>query len=346
MCINTKYMYFGVGVVDNYRKNPQEAGKKATIEAIENCPVERSRFATTQFMRGTKKGFTDIVKNPPYFILSFVSGTKYIKGKPLPGRETEFLNGVLNAAGSHIPIVGASASSDFDKLTKGIAENYQFANGDIYSGAALVTFVVSDLYFSYGLEHGYKSTPRIVLLSKLGGDGRIIEKLNGKNAVGEYCRILGVATKEFLSNPWKYTFANPLATMDFDGNIYLRTIVSNPDKKTFSTIPKLVENSFADIALGEPNKIVSALSDTLLQAKQRHEAKKVAVAFVFSCSTRRVILGKNLEKTFDLMKSQHSNINLFGFYTFGEIGAKSDRFPQFNNQTVTSLIIFDKLLTE
>jgi len=347
LAIKTKYMYFGVGVAENYRKNPIESGKKATIEAINNCPVERSKFATVQFMRSTKKNFIDVVRNPPFFVLTLIGGTFYKNKVAIPGLETEFLNGIFDALGPNIFIVGGSASSEFENLSKYVAENYQFANGKVYSDAAVVVFIVSDLYFSYGLEHGYDPTSRIALLSELDGNGRVIKKLNGNFAVDEYCRMLGINKNDFLKNPWKYTFTNPFGTIDSDGNIYLRTLAVNPDKKSFTTIPKLVENSFVDIATFNERKVINAMNDAIRQARQGYEKNRIAFILVFSCSARRVILNKkNIDKSLEIVKKEHGNPHLFGFYTFGEIGARKDRAVKFNNQTVTVLIVYDKLLVE
>jgi hypothetical protein len=346
LCIESPYMHFGVGVSKKYRKDPQKLGNSATLKAIENCPVERSVFATTQFMRGTKKGLIDIVRSPPYFILTLIGGTRYIKGVPDPGRETEFLNGILDVVGSQIPVIGASASSDFESLAQGIAENYQFAEGKCYSDAGLVIFAVSDLYTSFSLEHGYDISPKMALISKLGAEGRLIKELNNKPAVAEYCRLLNIKTASFLKEPWKYTSRRPLGTVDFDGNIYLRTIALNPDKKTFSTIPKLIEGSFVNISKYNPKSFSSAMASCISQGKKERAGKKPAFALMFSCSGRRAIHNSDIVQSHEILRKSHSDLSIFGYYSFGEVGARSGRYPQFNNQTCVALVLFDSLLTE
>ena len=348
LCIDTKYMHFGVGLVDNYRKNPQKAGRDATMEAIENCPVNRSIFATTQFMRGTKKAFVDIIRNPPYFVLTFPGGSYYFKSKqPIIGMESEFLDGIINAVGPNIPIIGATASSDVIKVMKeNVGDNYQFAYGKVYSKASIVIFIVSDLYFSCGLEHGYKQTPRIAQLTKVTGNNRVIEKINNKNAVEEYCRLINVNKREFLKNPWSYTLINPVALIDADGNTYIKTIGPNPDGKTLYSLAKLIENSNIEILSFNGKTVVNALSDAVSQSRKGYEDKNIVFTLVSSCSARRLVLGDKITPVLKVFKSKHGEVPFFGFYSFGEIGSRKNRQPQYNNQTVTTLVIYDDLLVQ
>lgn len=346
LCISSKYLHFHTIVAENYRDDPFEKGKNAIIEATKMAEPDRLITSYIEYSRHTKKNYTDIVRNPPYFILTLIGGTRYVEGQPQSGKETEFLNGMFNAVGSNIPIVGASCASDFNKFAENIGENYLFWNGKVHSNAAIVTFVVSDLYFSYSLEHGYKITPRTAMLSKVSGNGQIIEEINGNTAVDEYCKIIGVEKEELLRNPFQYVFTNPFGIVDADGNSYVKSMVPNPDGKTFYIPSKLMEKSFVDILSFDEDSVLNALSDAISQSREEHEDKKPAIALIFSCAVRRVLLGDKIKKAVEIATSKHSDISFFGFYSLGEIGSKKDKQSQYNNQTVTVLFIYDKLLTE
>jgi len=348
LSLHTKYLHFGVEVADNYREDPFERGREAITKAIEKAPVDRAIDSTVQYIRSTKKSYADIVKNPPYFILTLIGGAYYKDKQPVPGMETEFLEGIFDAVGSNIPILGASASSDVIKFTQeSVGENYQFANGKVYENAAIVAFVVSDLYFSYGLEHGYKQTPRIAQLTKLSNNGRVIEEINDKGAVEEYCRLIGVDQEEFLKNPWNYTLTSPLAIVDTDGKTYIKTIGPNPDGKTLYSLSKLIEKSNANILSFDEESVINVLSDVVSQAGAGHEDKDIAFLLVFTCSARRVLLGDKVNKALEAFKSKHGDdVPIFGFYTFGEVGSRRNRQSQCNNQTVTVVGVYDHLLTQ
>lgn len=345
LCISSKYLHFHTIVAENYRDDPFKKGKNAIIEATERVEPDRLVTSYIEYSRHTKKSYTDIVRNPPYFILTLIGGTRYVNGQPQPGMEVEFLEGIFDAIGVNIPILGASAGSDMNELMKGVGENYVFANGRIYPNAAIVVFVVSDLYFSYGLEHGYQDTSKMAFLSNI-TNGRIIREINEKEAVEEYCRITGINKEDFLQNPWNYTLANPIAILDADARRYIKTTSANPDGKTLYALSKLVEGTTANILSFNEDGVVNALSDAISQTKKGYGDKIPVIAIIFSCCGIRAILGdKRANKAIEIAQLKH-NIPLFGFYGFGEIGSKKNKSPQYNNLTNTTLLIYNQLLTE
>ena len=52
------------------------------------------------------------------------------------------------------------------------------------------------------------------------------------------------------------------------------------------------------------------------------------------------------KKNVDSFKRSYRNIPFFGFYSFGEVGTTRKMSARSHSQTVTSLVIFDKLLSE
>ncbi len=346
LCINSKYMHFGVGLSEDYRKNPVEEGKKITLEAIRNCPADRSKFATAQFMRGTKKGFADIVKNPPYFVLSFPGGTYFKNKVPMLGLESEFLDGIKEVLSNYIPIIGGSAASDFDKLVNYEGENYVFANGNYYKKGAVVAFVVSELYFSYGMEHGYIPTDKHGRITKVSGNGKIIEEINGKPAVDEYCRLVGINKKEFLKASMKYQCINPILVSDTVGNIFPIAIGANPDEKTLFSYQKLRENVNVGIGKYNEDKSLNATPNYIREIRKDHQVSGVGLQLLFSCIGRRIMLKERVSEVLEKINVELGGASYIGFYSNGEIGAIRNQSSRYNNFTDTFFIVFDKLMTE
>ncbi|MFH8107552.1 MAG: FIST N-terminal domain-containing protein [Candidatus Aenigmatarchaeota archaeon] len=344
LCIDTPHLYFGVGVSENYRKDPFEEGKRAVIQAINNCPVDRSKFGTMEFIRGSKKEFGEIIKHPPYFILTFISGLYFDNGVPYPGLEYEFLEGIKDHLGPFIPIVGASAVSNVDDYLKNIGENYIFANGRYYKNtAAVVCFVVSELYFSFNSSHGYipKNTPGII--TKVSGNGRIIEEINGRYAVEEYSKLIGIPIDEVISKNMIITTQFPISVVSYDGNLYPIACGINPDKKTMFTFSKVFENSVIDIGIYNEEKTIKTMRECIEGAVKGFEDKKPILLLVFSCAGRRYMLRDKVHQTIEEVKNHFGDAPLFGFYSNGEIGSRRDSTSRYNNFTVTCLVIFDKL---
>ncbi|MBW2976121.1 FIST C-terminal domain-containing protein [Candidatus Woesearchaeota archaeon] len=347
VAISTEYMHFGVGVSDNYHKNPEKAGQNAVKEALNKVKVDQYIDPYVQFRRAQIKSYGDIVKTPPYFILTLICGVKFDKGKVVPGMETEFTEGIFREAGSNIPIIGASTSTDFEKYAKQkITNNFQFANGKLYYDAGIVVFVVSNLYFSHSFNHGYTVKDKVALINKVDKTGHIIEEINGQPAVEEYARILGVSVDELMKDPFKYTLPRPFGVLDTFGNVYIKEAVPNPDKKTMYSLIKLNNNSAVVVVNYDKKKTVQGVYDSIKEADKFDGDKDIALALVFSCCGRKALLGKNVGAEIDFARKRYKKTPIIGFHTFGEIGGKMDKASQVCNQSVSTLLIYNKLLTE
>ncbi len=346
LSIDSPYLHFSVSVAENYRENPIEKGKSAAIEAVDRSIIERNTFSTAQFIKSSKKSFSDIIRNPPYFILTFISGLYFKNKKPIVGLEFEFLEGIKEALGPFIPIIGASAISDTRKFIEGEGENYQFAGGKLYKDAAIVCFCVSELYFSYGSEHGYIPTNMVGRLTKVSDNRRIIEEINDKPAVEEYCSLLKLNKKDFLKKSMIYTSYSPISIFDSRGNIYPLASGATEDGNSLFTFSRVVENTMINISKYDEAKSLKAMKNVISQAKLGHENKKIGLAFIFSCAGRKNILQDKVKDVIEEMKKAHGEFPFFGFYSNGEIGGKRNQPSQYNNFTVTSLVLFDSLQIE
>jgi len=345
LCIYTKFMHFGIGISENYRKNPVEEGRKATLQAIENCPVDRSKFATTLFMRSAKKSFIDLTKNPPYFVLTLVGGTYFKNKKAIPGMESEFLEGIKEVTGPFIPIIGASASSNAEEMLNYKGENYVLANGKYYKEGAVVCFGVSDLYFSYGAEHAYIQTNKYGTITKISKNGRIIEEINNKPAVDEYCKLAGIKKTKFLKASLEFQCVNPIQIFDTFGNIY-PVPCGTTDGKTLFSYQKLSKNLSINIGKYDENKSVNATVNTLKEIKAEFPKTDIGFLLLFSCIGRRIMLKEKVHKVINKINTVLNNAPYVGFYTNGEIGSKKNSPPRYNNFTDTFFVVFDKIMVE
>ncbi|MEM4267653.1 MAG: FIST N-terminal domain-containing protein [Candidatus Woesearchaeota archaeon] len=346
-CIFSQYLHFSVGVVDNYRENPLKAGEQAIIRAMQDIKIDSYIDPYLQFKRTQTKSFSDIVRNPPYFILTLLSGAKYIDGKPVPGMETEFLEGIYNITGPNIPIIGASASTNFEEYKKFIGNNFQFANGNVYYNSGIAVFVVSNLYFSYTLLHGYTKTDKVALLTKLDQTGHLIKEINGRSAVDEYSRLLGVSKDEFLKNPFFYTLSRPIGLIDPTGTLYIKEAVPSSDGETMYSLCKLLENSAINIVNYSPQATLTTIVDSISEGVLLNNfSGEIGFALIFSCCGRKALLGTDVSSEINEVTKKFVDLPFCGFHSFGEIGARPNRPSQAVNQSVSTLIVFDRLLTE
>lgn len=346
LSINSKYLHFSPVLVENYREAPKKKAEEATQKAVDQANVERSVHATSQYMRSTKKEFSDIIKNPPYFVLTYISGIYYEEGEPVMGFENEFLNGIKNILGNYIPIVGGSATSDAGKLEKGEGTNYVFANGKFSKSGAVLCFGVSELYFSYGLAHGYDRTNKISILSEVTDNNRGITKLSGENAIDKYCEMIDVSKSEFIENYFRYTTRKPLCSLDDSQNIYPK-VIPNVFEESGCLQGTFKFTEGQSVLIGEYNeeKSLNSLKNSFDDALSEQEFEP-ALALISNCSVRRVLLKKKVNESISRLEDKYPNLPFFGFYTAGEIGSYRDEPPKYNNITCVNLIFSDKLQTE
>ncbi len=344
MCIQSDYLHFGVGAVDNYRKKPEKAGQDAVKKAIDTVKKDGYIDPYVQFRRAQTKTLQDIVRIPPYFIITYLSGSVYKNKQIVLGKENEFLGGVASVVGANIPIFGSVSNSDFDAFMKeGIAQNFQFAEGKVLYDGGIVVFVSSSLEFSYALEHGYKVTNKSGLINKV-TDGHIVEEINGNPAIDEYCSLIDIPKEEFVKDPYKYTLTKSIALIDMQGNTYIRAMGATPDGKHLFSQAKIPERVAFNIVDFDQKNVVSAASKAIKKANPKKA--NIAFALVSSCSARRAILGKDIKSEISMIPKDNGKFPFMGFYTFGEIGSNLEIPSQLNEQTVTALVVYDKLLSE
>ena len=84
--------------------------------------------------------------------------------------------------------------------------------------------------------------------------------------------------------------------------------------------------------------------DTIKEASSN--GKELALGMFCNCCTRNLMMEGGIEKELSLLKSKYKNLPLFGFFSFGEFGSTPTSSAQLHSETVTSLIIFDKLLVD
>ncbi len=338
--ISSKYLHFGVSIANNYRKDPKKAAFKATLEAMKKVQGDKYIDAYVQFTRTKKQQYVNIVKTPPYFILTFVSGAQFINKKPVAGGEIEFVNGILEAAGPHIPVFGGGAGSDFeDYLYKGTGKNYQFAYGKAYTNSGVVVFAISNLYFENNVKHGYVTTDQFAAITELDKTGYEILNINGKEAIKEYCRLIKIQKEKYLKDPFKYSLMRPFGLIALDGSAYIKEALPNDDGKSFHSTLKLHKNAIMNILKYDTKKHLMTMNELLDESRKG----KIIAALFCTCSTRRLLTKGEEKRVTESLKKKYK-IPFIGMYNFSEIGSTKTNSAQVHGETVTSLVLYDELL--
>jgi hypothetical protein len=345
--IYSEYLHFGIGISENCQKNPLKSGAKAIENAMKNAKADKQLDSFIQFTRIKRQDFSNIVKTPPYFIFTILPSQTKEDGKYISGHENEFLSGILQYTGPHLPVFGLGSGSDFDKfLDPNIknANSYQFANGKLYTNAGVVVFVISDVHFDINVMHPYDITKDFLIVTKIDSTGFEILELNGKEPVNEYCRVLGIKKKDYLKEPEKYVMNRPFGLIALDNSTYIKEAFPNSDGKTLHSQFKLQLNSVLNVSKLNKKRLNNTMGELINSFEKSKKRKKISICLFNNCSSLRFLMNGSEKKVIENLIFFY-DIPFFGCYTFSEIGSTSTNMAQVHGETVTSLIIYDDLLS-
>ncbi len=187
------------------------------------------------------------------FIITLIDGMQASEEKVMNAIASSFTN---------FPLVGGSAGDDLN-----FQQTFVSANGDVYTDAAVITFVRTSKKFFLYKENIYVPTDIEFKVTGIDISRRAITELNGKPAAEEYAKALGVSVED-LPN---HFMRNPLGRVILD-NIFItapREIIDNNGIAFYSltlkdTIVKLLKPINA---VEEARKTVQAIKQNLPDCK-------------------------------------------------------------------------------
>jgi len=342
LCISSDYMHFSVDYTKDYRRNARNKAKKTIKSAIKHMKSSKNLDSFIAFNKYRNKDYLKLIRDQQFFVMTFLSGTEFKMGEELAGDESDFVEALVEELGVAVPIFGGGAGSDFiDYVQEGKGTNYQFAHGKCLQDAGVVVFCVSDLPFEVDVNHGYELTNKFAHVSKVDKTGYKILELNGKkDAVGEYCKLIGVKKTEYLKDPSQYSLSRPFGLVSIDGKTYVRELLPGKNGKEFHLTAKMKQDTIANIMKYQEKKLKMNFSVVL--QKSMNEGP-VGLTLAVSCSTRRFLAGKKVKDEIALAKKTARHIPFFGGFVFSEIGSTKTARAMAYGATITTLTIYDKL---
>lgn len=238
---------------------------------------------------------------------------------------------IQNTCGKAFPMFGGTAGDHF-RLTR----TYQFFKDGVYSDAAPILLMAGvGLKVLSSIETGAEPIGDYYEITSF--DKNIVYEINGKKASDFYEEILG---------HWVYkqqTLQFPLAVYEKgEDECYLRDpLLVNKEDGTATFIGNFPANCRVRLTRVTPEDILSSASKANKSIFIDEDGKKPELIFVFSCTSRRHLLGSQTEKEVAELRLPGRTSPFFGFYCYGEIGPVSPGQPiRFHNDTyvVVSII--------
>lgn len=341
-CLQSDYLHFGVAGCDNISQNTIDKTHSTVRKAVQSIPLDSYTDAYLAFNRVKKGNITGMIRIPNFFCFVLTRGFQVIR----MGNEDLIIDGMSDVIGTYIPIFGGSLGDHMEKVFNQTPyEIYSFHNGRVYKDGFVCAFACTDLLYAHSLEHGYKTTNKLAAVTGVQNGGFVVTEMNHQNVVDWYAFQVGVSKQNFLKNILYYTQKNPVGIPDGFGHIIMRA-GGVPFRSYLSYIAPFHENAPVFVMDMVSKKHIMNACRTINADLHKHLKKHMdpALTFVTTCSSRRLLLQKDLDKEVAML-SRHLHCPLFGFSSFGEIGSKPASPSHFHHLTINVFTLYDELLT-
>lgn len=340
LSIQSNYLNVGVASSDDVSSNPYQVSKKTIEEALKKIAIDKYVDPYLLFTRMRKTDIKWMLKIPSFFVMVYSRGMKL----PRMGDETQIIKGVADVVGVHVPVWGGSFGTSLEKLFGGKPYDiYAIHNGKIMKDGLIIVVNSCSLLYGNSLSHGSVRTDNLGFISKVSGNGYVVEEISGENAVDWYCKKLKMKKEEFLKNTATVTQLYPLGIPDSYGNFFIRGGGVHSNGKLAYVAP-FVEGWPVYVMNAKPKNLLKTAKEVTSDIKEYTSEKKPAIVIAGLCASRRATLGKDLEKELKDLKINFGGADIIGYSCFGEIGSKPGLPPNFGHLTANIFAFYDEML--
>ena len=236
----------------------------------------------------------------------------------LESNGTRFLLGLQSSVGKHVPIVGGAPSVSGD-----VAKTYTFRNRVCAMGGAAGFALYGPVEVAAGARSGYTPVGTPKTITKV--DQTAILEFDGQPALDGYLEYVGATWNDDVNTTTEF----PLGVIEgpfgmqkqSDGPVKLVRGVFRMDRERRALILG------GDLPEGAVVRVLRASHDDVLQGAAEATqlaldqlANKPDLALVFSCISRRAVLGPRFREECRVAFSKlPTDVPRGGFYTFGEL---------------------------
>ena len=247
---------------------------------------------------------------------------------------TSLDSAIQAATGNRYPVFGGTAGDHF-RLTG----TYQFHGQNVYSDALPVLMMGGNLEVTSEIRYGVRPIGQRYEITSF--DKNIVHTIEHEPAYAFFERHLGPRAMDMGAGQC------PLAIYPGDGGVYYLRDPLNFDEGSgaVSFIGNFEEKSWARLTVTSREEILQSADQAnngILAANGNAEPE---LLLIFSCTTRRHILGSRTVEEVALLEDDGREIPFFGFYCYGEIGPVREDGPTlFHNDTYIVVGISSKEL--
>ena len=291
-----------------------------TIEIVAGCGKNLSANITVAVADAIEMAQQKLSKEARFCIITPES---------LTANGVEVLEAVKKQKEINFPVFGGLAGDQWQ-----MQKTFQFYNNEVLSDAIPVLMFGGPVYFSCGVKNGWSPIGNKKRVTKVSNN--IVFELDGEPILDFYNHYLGEYNK----------ISSEYALAVFEGNtdqFYLRSpAAGDAANKSIAFFGDVPEGATVQLSECTSAGIVDATKEAMdLAIDIYNHPKPPAAALIFSCATRKLLLGINTEKEISIAKERlPDQCAIAGFYTYGEIAPIAKNEPsRFHNSTFTVLLI-------
>ena len=218
--------------------------------------------------------------------------------------------------------------------TSGVGASRQIAGDVVTDDAIAILLFCGPLAMSFGVDTGWRGVGPRATVTGVSNDS--VAEIDGRPATEFYERYLGTVAP---------AIANPLAVFDArdSGRFYLRTpLAYDRDTGCVTFFGRVPDGATVQLTVAATDEIFegarASIADALASFPVGHAPE---AALVFSCATRRFLLGTRAGREIELVREALGAATpVAGVYCMGEIAPMASGDPsQFHNATLVSILL-------
>ena len=252
----------------------------------------------------------------------------------------------LKINGSQL-VQGVNSALGNVEVTGGLAgdgtrfqETFIICDNKPTSGAiAAIGFYGENLIVSSGCFGGWSEfgAHRVITKSK----NNILYEIDNEPALDFYKRYLGEYAKELPNSGLRFPLS--IKEDENDSEEIIRTLLGiDEDTKSITFAGDVPEGYFARLMKPDIDKLIDGAGHAAHEINKAND--KPALGLVVSCVGRKLVLGQLIDEELEEVGNiLGNNVNLIGFYSYGEIAPfdTNKLHCQLHNQTMTLTAIYE-----
>ena len=226
---------------------------------------------------------------------------------------THLINGLQESLGNSFPLIGASASDNFENH-----RTYQYLNKEIFTESCSGILFGGKFNFGFGIKHGWKPLGKMRCVTS--SSGNVIKEIDGLAAVKLYEDYFAKNTLDLAKELRRISIYYPLGIyLSGEKEYLLRNIVSIKDDGSLVTQGDVPQDSKIRLMISTEESRLAATVAACEEAKKNLRHQKIKFLIVFDSAARFSILGRQNDIELCIIKDVFSaDIPLIGIYTNGE----------------------------